>query len=71
MPKMTDKQFRWVFCLLYAVLGAVLTPMNVLGVSLLVVGIVAAYVFAYNFPIYVRKRHRDLSTALYPTEIDD
>lgn len=66
MPKLTDKQFRWVFCIVYALLGAALTPMDTLGVILLVVGIVAAYVFACNFPIYVRRRHRELSTVLHP-----
>lgn len=63
--QMTDKQFRWAFCLIYAVVGAVVTPMNVLGVILLVVGTIAAYIFAYNFPIYVRRRARDLQTVLH------
>lgn len=63
---MTDKQFRWACCLIYAAIGALVTPMNLLGVILLVLGTVAMYVFAYNFPIYVRKRARDLRTVMYP-----
>jgi len=63
---MTDRQFRWAACILYAIIGAFFTPLDLLGVILLVVGTIAMYVFAYNFPIYVRKRARDLRTVMYP-----